>query len=124
MSRIPSLKVPSGRKLKAELDVQLKKSITRISERYLTGKQSFSLSLDIATTRGMKNSYLGLVVTFFDDADRLQRFALDLRKLTGKHDATSIINETEKALQNWNLSFDNVIITVTDGAANMKAAFR
>lgn len=72
----------------------------------------------------MKNSYLGLVSTFFDHNNQLQRLALDLRKLIGKHNATSIKQETESILRRWNLTFENVVVTVTDGAKNMKAAFR
>lgn len=60
----------------------------------------------------------------FDHNDQLQRMALDLRRLKGKHDAVAIKKETEDALKRWNLKFDNVVVTVTDGARSMKAAFK
>lgn len=91
----------------------LDKSIGRVVDNYLTEDSSFSLALDIATTRGMKNSYLGLVAIFFDHTDQLRRIALDLRRLSGKHDAEAIKKEVE-----------NVVCTVTDGAHAMKAVFK
>lgn len=116
--------MPDGRKLKKELAELLDKSIERNVDNYLTEDSSFSLALDIATTRGMKNSYLGLIATFFDHNDQLRRIALDLRRLSGKHDAEAIKKEAEDALNYWKLSFENVVCTVTDGARAMKAAFK
>lgn len=103
---------------------QLDKSIKQIVDSYLTDDACFSLSLDIATIRGMKNAYLGLVVTFFDHNYQLHRMALDLRKIIGKHDAVAIKKEAEDALKVWNLSFENVVLTITDGARSMTAAFK
>lgn len=116
--------MPDGRKLKKELTAMLDKSIKHVVDAYLTEDSCFSLSLDIATTRGMKNSYLGLIVTFFDQNDRLRRMALDLHRLKGRHDAAAIKKEAEEALKRWKLSFENVVVTVTDGARSMKAAFK
>lgn len=110
--------------MKRQLAELLDKGIKRIVDTYLTEDSSFSLSLDVASTRGIKNSYLGLIITFFDHNDQLQRIALDLRKLVGKHDAVTIKKEAENALQTWSLNFDNVVLTVTDGARSMTAAFK
>jgi hypothetical protein len=102
----------------------LDKSLRNVADKYLNGNQLFSLSVDIATTRGMKNAYLGIVASFFDQTDQFRRIALDLCKLSSKHEAAVIKLEVEQVLEQFNLDFSNVAVVVTDGAANMKAAFK
>lgn len=106
------------------MDDILNEALERIVAQYFTEDQCCSLALDIATTRGMKSAYLGVVVSFFDDADQFRRIALDLRKMSGNHVAKSIKLETEDVLKRWKLNFDNIVGIVTDGARNMKAAFK
>ena len=99
-------------------------TLEHVVSNYLKDDQCFSIALDIASTRGTKNSYLGIVASFFDHHDHLRRVALDLRNLTSRHNARSIRTETKDALRKLGLSFDNIVVTVTDGARNMKAVFR
>jgi hypothetical protein len=44
--------------------------------------------------------------------------------LKGKHDAVAIKKEAEDALKHWKLSFENVVVTVTDGVRSMKSTFK
>jgi hypothetical protein len=90
LNRIPNFKAPGKQKIVKELSETLDKSLRNVADKYLNGNQSFSLSVDIATIRGMKNAYLGIVASFFDQTDQFRRIALDLCKLSGKHEAAVI----------------------------------
>lgn len=84
----------------------------------------FSVALDTATTKGMKYSYLGLIIFYVDAEGLMRNFALDVIALHGAHTGQMLRRVTEEALTKWNLSLDDAVAIITDGASNMGTAFR
>jgi len=72
----------------------------------------------------MKDSYLGVIVSYADEKLNIKSFALDVIELKERHTGLYIKSELCKSLAKWNLNFDDVSAIVTDGAANMAKAFR
>jgi len=90
----------------------------------LENNRPFSLALDTATTKGMKYSYLGLVIFYVDSEGSMRNFVLDLIDLHGAHTGQMLRRITEEALEKWNLSLNDAVAVITDGASNMGAAFK
>lgn len=78
-----------------------------------------SMSTDIATTKGMRLSYLGVVVHSW----RQKSIALDIKELHNRHNADYISSMMAEILADFNVSGRKVFRIVTDSASNMKAAF-
>jgi hypothetical protein len=126
LNQIPVFKnkVPGKKRVLNKMDNLMLDTIGCHIDQISSNKLPFSIALDIATTKGMRQSFLGIVVLYIDVDLILQRFALDLIELTERHTAQYVYEVVEDALNEWDLCIKNVSGVVTDGGANMKAAFK
>lgn len=85
----------------------------------LINSDGFTISVNIATTKGMRDSYLGINVHFWNK--EIKTYALYMKELEERHTAANIRQVTENCLQGINLS--KILKVVSDGARNMTAAF-
>jgi hypothetical protein len=84
----------------------------------------FSISTDIATTKGMTQSFLGICAHFHDkDTRSLRCVGVALVPSRDSHTAKYIGGKLYDALSTLKLSEEKVFRVVTDSALNMKAAF-
>lgn len=89
----------------------------------IQNKYGFSIALDVATTKGMKQSFLGITVFYMDEKYDSVRFALDVVSLRGSHTGAMIQEVTEETLRGCGLNLKDAAAIVTDGASNMIKAF-
>lgn len=81
-----------------------------------------SISADIATTKGMRSSYIAIIAHYISDGI-LYCVGLDLMEMSEKHCGLYIKKLVEQVLDNYNFNERKVFRYVSDSAANMKAAF-
>jgi hypothetical protein len=126
LNQIPVFKnkVPGKQRVLNKIDTLMLDTIGYHIDQISSNQLPFSIALDIATTKGMRQSFLGIVVFYIDTDLTLQRFALDLIELTERHTAQYVYEVVEDALNEWDLCIENVPGVVTDAGANMKAAFK
>lgn len=84
----------------------------------------FSVSLDIATTKSMAASFLGVTVHYLDNYFNNICFALAIEQLEGSHNNKLIRQVTSDVLSKYDTELDKVEAFVTDSGANMLKAFR
>jgi len=84
----------------------------------------FALSLDIATTKSMASSFLGIMVHSLDKHLKNCCFALAIEQLEGSHSNQLIRQVTSKVLDKYGMKIDQVAAFVTDNGGNMLKAFR
>lgn len=99
-------------------------TIARNIDQIVDNHRPFSIALDIATTKGMRQAFLGIVIFYVDADMMLKRFALDMIELTERHTGDYLNEVVKQALEEWDLHIENIAGLVTDGAANMKKAFK
>ena len=122
MNRVPNFTLPSAEKLSYEID--------SILDGFLSSKMShlksqpFAISFDIATTKSMAASFLGMTVHFLDKYFNNNVFALAIEQLGGRHTNELIRDSASDVLEKYGFNLDDVSAFVTDGAGNMKKAFR
>jgi len=126
MERIPAFKKKSPGKglVLNELGRIVEESIKSKVETIIKSKLPYSIALDIATTKGMRKSYLGIIITYMDNNLEVKDFALDVIELLERHTGQHLKKEVCDSLAKWNLTLENASAIITDGASNMSAAFK
>uniref|UniRef100_A0A915EH57 Uncharacterized protein n=1 Tax=Ditylenchus dipsaci TaxID=166011 RepID=A0A915EH57_9BILA len=91
LSMIPGFQVPTRRALAGMINRQCEKTMNDIRERVRKSPAKISISADIATTKGMRRSYLGVAVHFFcDESKSLRVAALDMVEMEERHTGPAI----------------------------------
>ncbi len=81
--------------------------------------------LDIWTTKGMTQSYLGITVAWFCPTTKKSRHALlSLAELEHPHTAERIRLAVDGVLEQWQIPMHKVLALITDNGSNMIAAFK
>lgn len=75
-------------------------------------------------TSGTCHPYLTVTVHFIDREWDLKSFSLDTSALYEDHTGENVACAITDVLDNWNLSFKNLIATTTDNGLNIVAAFQ
>uniref|UniRef100_A0A915D116 Transposase n=1 Tax=Ditylenchus dipsaci TaxID=166011 RepID=A0A915D116_9BILA len=79
------------------------------------------ISADIATTKGLRQSFLGIAVHYWcGDCSTFKVAGLDLVEMEGRHSAHNIAKLLDGSLKKAGLN-NSPLRFVTDGASNMKA---
>jgi len=99
-------------------------SIKANVDRIIGSNLPYSIALDVATTKGMKSSYLGVIITYINEDLELKNFAFDVIELCERHTGANLKKETVESLSKLGLDIEKASSIVTDGATNMSAAFK
>lgn len=83
----------------------------------------FAATTDFLTS-GTCHPYLTVTVHFIDLEWDLKSFSLDTSALCEDHTGENVACAITDVLDNWNLSFKNLIATTTDNGLNIVAAFQ
>lgn len=85
-----------------------------------------SLTIDIWSDQGLKNSYLGITLHVIENSleIRLLRIFLGLMNLTNNHTHDIIKKETKKILELYSLDIKDVFKIITDNGTNVVKAFK
>lgn len=122
MGRVPNFKLPSADALNKEIDSVLNGFLAmKMNE---LQRRPFAVSLDIATTKSMAASFLGITVHYLDKHFNNICFALAIKQLECSHDNKLIRQVTSDVLSKYGIEFNEVEAFVTDNGGNMLAAFR
>ena len=126
MRRIPDLKkkAPGRNAILEKINSIVADSIKSNVNAIIADNLPFTVALDIATTKGMKSSYLGLIISYVDKTLELKDFAFEDIELKDRHTGENLKNITIQALAKFGLSIEKASAIVTDGASNMLAAFK
>lgn len=89
----------------------------------LSKTAAFSLAADIATTKGMRDSFLGITVHFWDHNEGIKCYALNMATMSERHTAVNIRRVMLEHISNLRLGETKTFRIITDGARNMTAAF-
>lgn len=115
----PNFKIPSrrciSRKIYEKYDVMKEIVITK-----LKNIQHFTLTTDIWTDIQTR-SYIGVTIHFVEDYT-LNSALLGVYELDERHTSEYVATKLFEVCKEWNISKQNVIAVVTDGAANMLKA--
>lgn len=84
---------------------------------------AFSVAADIATTKGMRDSFLGITVHFWDAEKGVKCYALHMATMSERHTALNIRRVMLEHITNLRLPETKTFRVITDGARNMTAAF-
>jgi len=126
ISRVPEfrIKLPGRQAVLRKLDFIVTDSILSHVDVIHFQKLPYSVSVDIATTKGMKSSYLAVMITYMTKELAVKTFAFDLVELKGRHTAVNLKRCMSESLSAMNLSIEQASTIITDGASNMSAAFK
>jgi len=126
LRKIPEFKkgIPGKKRVLKEINRLTEESIKVNVELIINSNLPYSVALDIATTKGMKSSYLGIILTYSADNLEVKNFALDVIELRERHTGQNLKKEVCDSLQKWNLKLEDASAIVTDGASNMSKAFK
>lgn len=107
------------------MDRELQNLVQRVDNAIKSTEFPISLSIDMATTKGMLRSFMGVCAHFFSKArGGIATVALDITEMTIDHTAQNISNELNRILEKHSIDLDKIFRIITDSAYNMKAAFR
>jgi hypothetical protein len=91
----------------------------------LVGDRPFSISTDEATTKSMNLQCLGIIVHFINvDLMQIQSAAIDLSEVTESPTAEYLNDLAFNSISNFGLDARKLVRVVSDGAANMRLAFK
>lgn len=123
---IPAFKnsLPGRTIILNEIDRIAKESVLQETKQIINENLSFSVALDIATAKGMKKSYVGIVITYVNSELELRNFALDVIELLERHTGTVVKQAVCDFLKEHGLKLEDASAIVTDGASNMSNAFK
>lgn len=100
-----------------ELEEMKKKIIN-----FLNKSGNISLTTDIATTKGMTGSYLGIIAHVWEK-NRIFSIAIDLISMNEKHTAQNIRAIVDAVIADFKIESNKIFRIITDSGANVKAAF-
>lgn len=109
------------------------KTITRkISEHYeqefvvykkLLKNKQICLTMDIWTDSLNNKSFIGITCHFLcSEKQKIKQITLGIVHLTATHTARNIADKISEVLEKWNIDVADIVIIVTDNAANINAA--
>ena len=79
--------------------------------------------LDIWSRKGLSESYLGVLIRYFDHKSSTVKMALiGLRKMIGSHTAVNVYTTLHSVLNDWNIPEEKVGYNVTDNGSNVVKA--
>lgn len=88
------------------------------------GEQSFSISIDEATTKSMHLKCVSVVLHFINtERNKIESAVLPLRQLNQSATASYLRQLAQESVTEYGLQTSRIIRIVTDGAANIRAAF-
>lgn len=88
-------------------------------------KGRITLIIDIGSTKNMKYAFLGVCAAFIEESTAKPKvLGLALKLLHGTHDNEMIDQTVRLVMAENDIDYSDVVAVVTDGASNMKKAFR
>lgn len=115
--------MPGKKRVLKELEVIVTQSIELNVQAIVDSNLSFSVALDVATTKEMRNSYFGVIITYINANLEIKNFAVDVIELLDRHTGENLKREVLESLAKWNLNLKNASAIVTGEASNMAKAF-
>jgi len=117
-------KIPGRHAVLKKLNLMVVDSVKFNVDSIIRANLPFSIALDVATTKGMKSSYLGIIITYIAEDLELKNFAFDVVELRERHTGENLKAATIDSLAKFGLDIEKVSAIVTDGASNMSTAFK
>jgi len=118
------MKVPDRRQLGQQMDKELRELQDTIGTYLLSSKYKCSFGVDIATTKGMMLSFLGISAHVWSaNGKRIHVFGLDLVELQERHSAAYVHKTFTETLKKFGLNEAKTLRVVTDCGRNMINAF-
>ena len=126
LRKIPEFKnnVPEKRRVLNGINEFVEISIKLNVDKIISAELPFSIAVDIPTTKGMKNSYYGVIISYMNEELENMDFALDVIELKERHTGENLKKALTDSLAKWGLKIEDASAIVTDGASNMAKAFR
>lgn len=120
----PKYELPNRRQLSSNIsDLYKLLKETILSE--LKEVQKVCVVLDIWTKKGLSESYLGVLIKYFEPMMAKRRMALiAVQKLDGRHTAQNIFDVLRRVLVNWNITENMVSYYITDNGSNIVKALK
>lgn len=120
----PKFQLPKRKKLAREVaNLHEKLKTTLQADIKKAGK--FCLIMDIWSRRGLSESYLGILVRYFDHASVSTKQALiSLAKMEGSHSGENIKRTMDSVLIDWGIKEEDILYFVTDSGSNIVKALK
>jgi len=120
----PRLELPNRKRL-ADLIRDLHLKLMDMIRTQIEQNSKICIIIDIWTRKGLSESYLGVLITYFDYSSGSTKKALiGLRKMIGSHTAENIRDTLREVLSEWNIPDENISFYVTDSGANIIKALK
>ena len=122
----PSYNIPDRRVLRNSIIPDLYMSQKSDLQRRLNEIDSFAITLDHWTSTA-QDAYMAVTAHFLSEDFTINDYCLNVRHMPQSHDAKNISDELCSCLQEWIPDYEEKLVkiyTVTDNAANVKAAMR
>ncbi|KAK0152186.1 Zinc finger BED domain-containing protein 1 [Merluccius polli] len=115
--------VPKRHKILNLIDKMYKEEKEKIRHNLATARR-ITTGLDIWTKKGLTASFLGVSACYFNPVDnKAEHKLLNLKEIVHPHTAQSISTLLEESMEEWGISREKVLTTITDNGSNMVAAF-
>ncbi|KAK0151469.1 Zinc finger BED domain-containing protein RICESLEEPER 3 [Merluccius polli] len=116
-------KVPKRHKILNLIEKMYKEEKEKIRHNLATARR-ITTGLDIWTKKGLTASFLGVSACYFNPVDnKAEHKLLNLKEIVHPHTAQSISTLVEESMEEWGISREKVLTTITDNGSNMVAAF-
>lgn len=116
--------VPDQRQLKAQMDTELDSLHHAIRDYLSTSEYKFALGVNIASTKGLLLSFLGISAhVFAKNGTCIRTFGLEMLVLKQRHTGPYIHSVYLDALKRLGLKEQKIMRVVTDCGSNMLSAF-
>ncbi len=117
--------LPPNRRALAEEIAALTMNVESEVRQRIDGAFRLNVVCDIWSRKSLTESYLGILVQFYDGkSETIQRAFLALKLLKGSHTSENIFSSLNEVLVKWGIPEEKVAFFVTDGGSNMVKAFR
>uniref|UniRef100_A0A915E309 Uncharacterized protein n=1 Tax=Ditylenchus dipsaci TaxID=166011 RepID=A0A915E309_9BILA len=94
---IPGIEVPSRRSLTGLVAKECESTMSTVRERIRQSSDKITISCDIATTKGMKASFLGVAAHYWcDQSNSFEVAALECVDIEGRHTGVEIASLLKK----------------------------
>ena len=122
----PSFNIPDRRVLRNNIIPELYRSQKSYLQEKLNEIKSFAITLDHWTSTA-QDAYMAVTAHFLSEDFTINDYCLNVRHMPQSHDAKNIADELCSCLGEWIPDYEEKLLqiyTVTDNAANVKAAMR
>ena len=113
----PRYPVPGRGRIRIEVQ-QLVHKVKEEIKQLLKLAQQVHITCDIWSKKGMSESFLGIVVHFFEKQQR-QHATLAVRNIYGSHTALNILSVLKEVMMEWSIPKEAIGEVITDNGSNM-----